>query len=399
MKIDWNKKYTTIAVYAFLVLAGFSIFQMLLNNYEGVSQSLANVLGLLSPFFMGFCLAYILNFCLRFFENSFLKFFDRKGKLSEKSSRTLGICLTYFSFLIFIFLIIYLVMPGAVRSIRDLANNLPSYTNNLGLWMEEKINEYNIDHSYIRDLLNKGTDYVKNLDITLAGWLPKIGGFLSSTISGTMNLVMAIIISIYILIEKNRFLAQAKMLSYALLPKRAADYLMVIGKRFDSKMRQYFISQGLDSVIVGVIFFVIFMIMQVKYVGLMSFLMAITNMIPWIGPWLGTIPCILIILFQDPVKAFWFLPVVLIVQQLDGNVINPRIHGDSMGISAFWIVFAILVGGYFMGPVGMIVAIPIFAVFYSIVKELVEHLLAKKNLPTRSEDYKKSGEIDQVNNL
>ena len=143
----------------------------------------------------------------------------------------------------------------------------------------------------------------------------------------------------------------------------------------------------LDSLIIGIMTFIILYVCKMPYALLVSVIVGITNIIPFFGPFIGAVPSFIIILFVDPVKALWFLLIVFVIQQIDGNIIGPKILGDSIGISAFWILFAILVAGKFLGIVGMVIGVPLFAVVYSIIKEIVEERLRKKGLKVQTEDY------------
>ena len=209
----------------------------------------------------------------------------------------------------------------------------------------------------------------------------------TSTAAGLWNVVLGIIISIYILIDKEKFCALAKKISYAILPQRAADKTIEITHRSSDTFGKFLSGKILDSLIIGILTFVVLTIFKMPYTLLVSVIVGITNIIPFFGPFIGAIPSVIIILFVSPVKALWFLLIILVIQQIDGNIIGPKILGDSIGISAFWILFSILVAGKFLGLVGMVIGVPLFAVIYSIIKEVVESQLDKKGMKTKTEDY------------
>jgi len=144
----------------------------------------------------------------------------------------------------------------------------------------------------------------------------------------------------------------------------------------------------LDSAIIGILTFIILTIFKMPYVLLISVIIGVTNIIPFFGPFIGGIPSAIIILFASPIQALWFIIIIIVIQQIDGNIIGPKILGDSIGISAFWILFSLLVAAKFMGVVGMIIGVPLFAIIYSIIKEVVEDKLRKKGLPVETEEYK-----------
>ena len=144
----------------------------------------------------------------------------------------------------------------------------------------------------------------------------------------------------------------------------------------------------LDSAIIGILTFIILTIFKMPYVLLISVIIGVTNIIPFFGPFIGGIPSAIIILFASPIQALWFIIIIIVIKQIDGNIIGPKILGDSIGISAFWILFSLLVAAKFMGVVGMIIGVPLFAIIYSIIKEVVEDKLRKKGLPVETEEYK-----------
>ena len=176
-------------------------------------------------------------------------------------------------------------------------------------------------------------------------------------------------------------------ITYALFPKNIAEKTIEITHRSNSTFGKFLVGKILDSLIIGILTFFILTISKMPYATLISVIVGITNIIPFFGPFIGAIPSFIIILFVSPVKALWFLVIILVIQQIDGNIIGPKILGDSIGISAFWILFAILVAGKFLGLVGMIIGVPLFAVVYSLIKEIIEAKLKKKGLNIETEDY------------
>ena len=238
--------------------------------------------------------------------------------------------------------------------------------------------------NFINTNFNDVTNYIIK---QVTNMLPVLGGLVTSTAAGLWNVVLGIIISIYILIDKEKFCALAKKISYAILPQRAADKTIEITHRSSDTFGKFLSGKILDSLIIGILTFVVLTIFKMPYTLLVSVIVGITNIIPFFGPFIGAIPSVIIILFVSPVKALWFLLIILVIQQIDGNIIGPKILGDSIGISAFWILFSILVAGKFLGLVGMVIGVPLFAVIYSIIKEVVESQLDKKGMKTKTEDY------------
>lgn len=211
--------------------------------------------------------------------------------------------------------------------------------------------------------------------------------FLRNTALSLWNVFLGIIISIYMLVEKDRLISLAKKVNYGIFSESVADKIIQLSRRSQKIFSNFLGGKILDSLIMGVISFAVFSIVKMPYTLLISFIITVTNIIPFFGPFIGAIPSVMIIFFESPIMAFWFLVIILILQQVDGNIIGPKIIGDSLGISSFWILFAILVGGKFFGFIGLIIGVPLFVLIYSIIKELVEVSLKAKGLPTETKDY------------
>ncbi|CUP63446.1 MAG: AI-2E family transporter [Clostridium baratii] len=386
MKINWNTKYNTISVYAFIVVCAIIVFYLSISQMSTLMNKISHIIVILKPFIMGFAIAYLLDFVLRFYENVVFetKFFK---KFNIKSKRGLGLLFTYVTAFLFIGLFIHFVLPQLIDSIVGLVNDIPLYIADTTKFINGLIDNLNLGEQYqgvINENFNNLIDYIIKVATNL---LPMLGGFLTTLLSSIWNIVLGLIISIYLLIEKERFFALSKKITYAILPKRAAVKTIELTHRSNDTFGKFLSGKILDSFIIGILTFVVLTIFNMPYTLLISVIVGITNIIPFFGPFIGAIPSVIIILFVSPIKAFWFLVIILIIQQIDGNIIGPKILGDSIGISAFWILFSILVAGKFLGLVGMVIGVPLFAIVYSIIKEIIEDKLEKKGLKTETEDY------------
>lgn len=386
MKINWNSKYNTIAVYAFLVICAVIIFYLSLSQLGAVQEKIKYVLLVLQPFTIGIVIAYILDFILTFFETNVLNFKKLKN-LKSKTRRIFGIILTYITAFILLRLFIQFVLPQLIDSIVGLINDIPSYISSSNKLINSLIDKLNLSDKnviLINQKLNETVEYIINLAREL---LPVLGNFVKDIFSSIWNIILGLIISIYLLMDKEKFIAIAKKTTCAIFPKNASDKILEISHRSNLMFGRFLSGKILDSFIIGVLMFIVLSIARIPYALLVSVIVGITNVIPFFGPFIGAVPSFIIILFVDPIKALWFLVIVLIVQQIDGNIIGPKILGDSVGLSAFWILFAILVAGEFLGLVGMVIGVPLFAIFYSLVKEFIENKLKKKGLETETKDY------------
>ena len=208
-----------------------------------------------------------------------------------------------------------------------------------------------------------------------------------SVASSIWNIILGIIISVYLLMDKEKFFALGKKVVTSLLNEKHTTIVLDLANRTNLTFGRFIGGKIVDSAIIGVLTFIILAIFKMPYVLLISVIIGVTNIIPFFGPFIGAIPSAIIILFVSPIQALWFLVIILVIQQVDGNIIGPKILGDSIGISAFWILFSILVAGKLFGLVGMIIGVPMFALIYSVIKDIIEARLRYKGLPTETEKY------------
>lgn len=386
MKVDWNKKYTTISAYAFLVVCASILFHNALSKMPTIKENLNIVITTLQPFMIGFVIAYLLNFILAFLEKHILSI-NPMSKLKKKTKRGISITLTYLISFTVIYLFGKFVIPQVIDSVTLLVNDIPNYIANLSKTLEDLSRVINIDQKYLGVALEKWQELLNYMLTLLTNLLPVLGNILKNTISSIWNLILGVIISIYMLIDKEKFAALSTKITFALFSKENANTLLKLARRSNKTFGNFLIGKIIDSAIIGVLTFIILSIFKMPYTILISVIIGITNIIPFFGPFFGAIPSFLIILLVSPTKALWFLAIIIVIQQLDGNIIGPKILGDSIGISAFWILFSLLVAGKLLGLVGMIIGVPLFAIVYSIIKDIIEINLEKKGLPKDTADY------------
>ena len=386
MKIDWNKKYTTISVYAFLVICASIIFFSIIGEIDAFTTKLGWVVSTLQPFIIGFVMSYLFNFILVFYEEKVLVF-DLVKNLKKKSKRGISIVLTYLTVFFIIALFMQFVLPQLVDSIAGLVNDVPTYVSNATKLIEELTRNLDANNEYVGMAMEKWNEIVTYTINVVTNVLPILGNVLKVVASSIWNIVLGIIISVYLLIDKEYFFAINRKITCALFSDKMASRIFELTHRTNEIFGKFLSGKIIDSAIIGVLSFVVFSIFKIPYTLLISVIIGVTNIIPFFGPFIGAIPSFIIILFVSPTKALIFLILIFIIQQIDGNIIGPKILGDSIGISAFWILFAILVAGEFMGLVGMIIGVPVFAIIYSVIKEDVEYKLKNKDLPTETKDY------------
>lgn len=387
MKINWNNRYATIAMYAFLVICASILLYLGISQINLIEASISDFIRTLQPFIIGGALAYLLNFILRFYEDYILSHKTFK-KLKKSGKRGIGLLLTYITASIITYLFIQFVLPQLIESIIGLVNNIPQYLNDLTKVTNEIFDDLNLQPEYISLITDKFGEAITYIITLISNLVPVIGNFIVGATSSILNIIIGIIVSIYILIDKEKFMALGKKIVYAICSENKAKFILRLATQSNMTFSRFIGGKILDSFIIGVLTFLILTIFKMPYVLLISVIIGVTNIIPFFGPFIGGIPAAIIILFVSPIKALWFIIIIIVIQQIDGNIIGPKILGDSIGISAFWILFSLLVAAKFMGFVGMIIGVPLFAIFYSIIKEIVEEKLRKKGLPIETEKYK-----------
>ena len=387
MKVNWNSKYNTISVYALIVICCSIIFYFVASQIGSFSEKISILIGILYPFIIGFAIAYLLNFILKFYEHTILDNVQGSSKLKKGHKRSISLILTYLTAAGIFYLFVHFIVPQLIDSIMGLVNDVPMYVDNATKLFDDVMKETNLSPEYTALIQEQMNRYINIIMDFAKEVIPVVGNTLKMIASSIWNIVLGIIISVYLLIDKEYFFAINRKITCALFSDKMASRIFELTHRTNEIFGKFLSGKIIDSAIIGVLSFVVFSIFKIPYTLLISVIIGVTNIIPFFGPFIGAIPSFIIILFVSPTKALIFLILIFIIQQIDGNIIGPKILGDSIGISAFWILFAILVAGEFMGLVGMIIGVPVFAIIYSVIKEDVEYKLKNKDLPTETKDY------------
>ena len=396
MKLNMNKKYTTIAVYAFLVIAAAITFFFVISEHSVVGRMAGTFFGLMTPFIYGAALAYVLNPVLNWLEKKvFPKVFG--DRVSKRSRRGLGVLLTFLFGCAVVALFLAVLIPQIVESIDNLAQSIYAFLPQAQSFLNDLIAQYGTNEMLVDVLSMLGVDIsdpsmalqrLATRSYTfLTQVLPNLFGGVMRFTSGLLDVVVGIIIAIYLLLSKEIFYAQVKKLLFAFFPRRVAQATLNLTHDSNAIFCGFISGKILDSAIIGVLCFIGCSVLQMPYTVLVSFIVGVTNVIPYFGPFIGAIPSIFIIMIADPLKSLVFAVFVLILQQLDGNIIGPKILGDSTGLSAFWVIFAVTFFGGLFGFVGMLIGVPTFAVIYALVRNFAEFKLGKKGLKTQTPDF------------
>lgn len=404
MKFHFNSKYNTIAAYAIIVFAICLLMIMVAFRIEIFTTAFSKIIAVSSPIIWGFVIAYLLNPLVKKCEQFLGKAINRK-KEHKHLVRGLSVGICVLLLLSALAALIATIIPEIITNIQSISERVqdPEFLRQ----MEMKIRS-------VFDMLSEKTAFLgkdlmlnfENMEVMLLGLLDRFelnldrifsqDGLLANLTNGLMNVLNAIknaflgvIVSIYLLYSKEIFLAQSRKLVCAVCSKEASKRVFKFVSNVNNKFIGYFTGVALDCTLIGIVSFIFLKVTGMPYALLISVVLALTNAIPIFGPYIGSIPSFLLVLLFSPSKALIFLIFVIVLQQIDGNIIAPKILGDQLGLSAFWIMSAVFIGGGLFGLFGMIIASPMFAVIYSICSEFVSVRLHAKGMPIETDSYMK----------
>lgn len=391
MKFNWEQKNTVNVITGVLIFTISILCYFIFSNMKSIISYTANIRYVLMPFIVGGTIAYILNFFVKFFENCFLRFEFFK-KVKYKYIRMSAIIITYFIFFTFIILLLKYIIPQFYSNIKMFVDRTPIF---IDMGVEKaKYMLQNVElSSEIRSFINgKLTEFATFSTTFLTDMIPWVATFATRVVSLFLNIILAIIISGYLLYDKENFSRILKKFMIAVFPEKANRITFKIVKRFDYTLKSYLLAKGIGAIIVGITFYIILLFMKIDYALLFAFILGFTNLIPWFGCYLGAIPIAIVLLFTSTFNTvLWFMIIVVIVSMIDANVISPRVSGKSLGISSFWVIFALVLGGSLFGIIGFLLSVPVFVVIYTTLKEYIEARLTKKgySLKNPAEEFEK----------
>ena len=363
-----------------LITYGLILFFFLLR-LDTFSSIAKQFITLANPFIWGFALAYILNIPYEFFLTKLFK--AKKDQKYYGLFKSCALILSYVVFFLAIGFVIVMLIPQLLESINLFIANSGDYYDSLHVFLQNIISKIEVDAN-LWQYVENGIMYLAN---ALKNLLPSVMTFVSSTASSVVNIICMLFVSVYILASKDKLLNLVSRSTKAFASPKMQKRLAHVADLTNRTFRGFIVGQLSDAAIVGVITFIGASILNFPYPILLGFLAGITNVIPVIGPFIGAVPCVLIILMVNPVKVIGYLIFVLVLQQIDGNFICPLIVGDSTGLDGLWILFAVIVGGGLFGIVGCLLAVPLFAVAFNLYEETVDAKIARKSDHTSMEDF------------
>lgn len=416
----WNKHYLGWGLTAFVVIIASIIVGTMLVNIESIGKGIGNFISAISPIIYGLIIAYLLSPVVTFFEKRVLKkAFTKSDKpfaeianhnvtgsetddakkyahlkmyVRNAPRRIVSIIITFLIFIGIIAGVLVAIIPQLTATLKMLVDNIPTYMNNLVAWTQEMFTNYPEIGAEITNIINDAGSTLRSFLNTSI--LPQMGDYLGFLTNGIMsligllmNLIFGMVVAIYCLYSKELFAAQAKKVLYSTFSVKRANGIITGVRKIHRSFGNFITGTIIDSFVVGCITFIVTTIAQVPFAMLVSVIMGLTNIIPYFGPFIGLVPSLFLIFMENPVMCIVFTIIVLIIQNVNGNIISPRILGESTGLTSFWVIFAILVGQATFGFWGLIIGIPLFAVIYSAFKAFIAGRLRSKGLPPGSDEY------------
>lgn len=382
MKVDWNKKYNTIAAYACLIILFSAVVAFLFINSSSTILFIKKIITILNPVIYGFAIAFLINPLMVFCEKHFFAFVNRK-KPRNALKRVLSLIAAFLIVTILISLFVSLLAPQIASSYKELESKMSDYVQAAQKWVSDELTNDNgsaishwiLSHIDVDSIVNKINGFIENSYDIIINITPHIINFISNVINQLKDAFLGLIFSVYFLFSKEKLCAQIKKMTYAFFERRRAARMVRVTRMTKDSFEGFIIGKIIDSIIIGILTFFVLMLCKMPFYPLIAVIVGFTNIIPFFGPFIGAIPSAFIIFIAEPTKCLWFVLIILIIQQLDGNIIGPKILGQKTNLSALWVMFAIIFMSGMLGFTGMFIGVPIFAVLYALLSEAVNKRL------------------------
>ena len=376
-----------IKPYLYGMLAGFGaislsiLFFFLIYRFQGFGDAISKLTGILMPFIYGAVIAYLLKPVCNCVEDFLRRLLPEK---MGTAANMLAVAISLLFGILVVYALIMMIVPQLITSVTTLYYTARNNLNDFVDWASHQ--EIIASNQKLLDFIETSYDNLQDTldNIVRTKLVPSMQSLLSGAALGVMsfvtflkNIIIGVIVSVYLLASRKKFGQQCKMILYSLIKPRWADIILEEILYADKMFGGFINGKILDSAIIGVLCYIACLIFKFPSALLVSVIIGVTNVIPFFGPFIGAIPATLLILIQNPIKALWFVLFVLVLQQVDGNIIGPKILGNTTGLSSFWVLFAILLFGGLWGFVGMIIGVPLFAVIYDVLKKFVFHGLRR----------------------
>ena len=405
MKIPFDKKTAQTGLVAFLVIAASIVFYLILSQLGLIRNFFMTLVGILKPVIYGLIFGYLMNPLVRFYERRWFRAvgeraFPNREQKARGLARGLSVAASLATVLAIVAVLLWMVLPRLYESLELLATNLSTYLAQGQNLITDSFPEESDTRTVLLNLYQSISGYATKwfngdaLD-DLSNLLISISTGIYSVLREILNMIIGLIVAVYVLVSRERFAAQSKKTLYSLFSIRLVNRLLQDLRDANQIFSRYISGVLLDSLMVGVVCFISLAALRMPYKELVSVIVGATNVIPFFGPFLGAIPSAFLILLIDPLQCLIFLIFILVLQQVDGNIIAPKILGESTGLGSFWVICATLVGGGLFGFVGMLFGVPVFAVCYKLAKRWVEGSLQRRKITPRTSEFRKIAWIDE----
>ncbi len=397
---NFKREYIFKGITAFLVIAACVLFAFIVFKIDVIWGYVKKIFVVLSPVIFGLVIAYLVNPMVDFFEKYISKLMFRKAKNAEKALRASQIISVVLAILIFAVVIvglILLVIPQIITSVSSFINSFPARLDAISAWSNNFLKE----NEKMQGLLTRVLDYEKNwLKTDLSGTVNNIASNLASGVWSVVNFFknfgLGLIFAIYLLFSKDKLINQTKKMMFALMSDKTVGRILSWLSKSNKVFSGFINGKLLDSLIIGVLCFIGTTVLGIPYALLVSVIVGVTNIIPVFGPYIGGIPSAVLVTIENPMKGLYFIIFVILLQALDGNFIGPKILGNKTGLSNFWVMFAIVIGGGLFGVIGMLIGVPAFAVIYYAFALFINYRLKAKDKSTLSDDYSREALEERI---
>ena len=395
MKRIRNNQYFHLGLMLLTVISVSILLLAVVLNFSSFMAVIKTIFGAFSPVISGVVFAYLLNPLMNFCDRRLYPWLLRR-KMDKQKAYRLSRVLSMIFALLFAVVLVYeffsMLLPQLYESIVGIINNMSTYYSDAEKWVLGFLADNPALSAQVDKLLEQfyqflegwiNPDLLSNINSIFASLTSSV----LSVVRSILNLLIGVVAAVYILWSRDRFLAQTKKIAVALMPQQRADRFFELGRKIHRVFSGFIIGKLVDSLIIGVLCYIGALLLRFPYPALIATVVGVTNVIPFFGPFIGAIPCALLILLVDPLKCLYFVIFIFGLQQLDGNVIGPRILGDTIGISGFWVLVSITVAGSLFGFTGMLLGVPVFAVLYMLLSETVAEQLRRKKQPVETTAY------------
>ncbi|MBQ7016748.1 MAG: AI-2E family transporter [Firmicutes bacterium] len=397
---NFQLKVKIITKYIFLLIMSILLITFAMYQYPKLKNIIEGLNSILAPIYYGIAIAYLLDPLAKSYRKR-LSPMLKKYRKGETVAKGLSITFSMITGVVIVVALIWLIIPSLVDSITIIVEEMPAQVESFVAWLEKHTTGDSVIMKNLSMLVTRASGAVE--DWLRTDLIDTVGDVVTAITTGVIdvvmfvfNLLIGVVVAVYVMVDKEKFIGQSKKLVYTIFKRETGDSILDTARHGHKIFGGFLYGKILDSAIVGVITFIVLAILRTPYSLLVSVIVGVTNIIPFFGPFIGGIPCAILILLADPLQGLYFIIFIIIMQQIDGNIIGPKILGNTTGISEFWVTFALLLFGGIFGFLGMIVGVPAFAVVYYAVVQFMNKKLIKKGLPVESYLYRDSDNIQEL---